>query len=289
MKKAGFLLFLCVLPVFCFAQAPVSLDKALQNGAAYLSGRLPRNTRLSVLAVESESPELSDYVLKNLGVVLVNDGYFTVIERDAAALSALSREMNYQLSGEVSDETSLSIGKQLGVEIILTGAIQPSGGTYRLDLKAVAVESAQIRAQWSAERIRPDASWGGLVKTSSTAALSFAGEVLSERDKQVFANALDQALKAQKIPLNIDLSTTAAAYTFTLSFYSEDAPPVPPANTALLKGELSLVLNRGSQALRRAGPYTVTELSLPLLVRRAAEELQKDRAFFMALASIINP
>jgi hypothetical protein len=161
MKKGAFFLLFCLPAALLFSQNAVSLDTALKNGVSYLRGRVPQHTRISVLTIESNSPELSGYVLKNLRAALVNDGYFTVIERDEAALSRLTQEMNYQLSGEVSDETSLFLGRQLGTEIILSGGINPLGQGYRLDIKALQVETAQIAAQWFAEHIRAGSFLGG--------------------------------------------------------------------------------------------------------------------------------
>lgn len=291
MKKAVFFLFSCFFvfsPVLLFSQNTVSLDSALKNGVSYLRSRVPQNTRVSILNIESDSPELSGYVLKNLSTALVNDGYFTVIERDAAGLSSLDGEMNYQLSGAVSDETSLFLGRQLGAEIILLGGMNPSGQGYRLDLKALQVETAQVAAQWFAEHIRLDASWASLTKPSGYVALSFTGDALSEREKQSFADILGQAFETHRVPLELSSGDGQTGYTLAVSFYSQQLPPVPPANTALLSGEFRVSLVRGSRVLRRAGPYQVVEMTLPLLVRRAAEALQRDGKFFTALKQDLN-
>jgi hypothetical protein len=50
----------------------------------------------------------------------------------------------HQLSGEVSDETAVSVGRQLGTQIIITGSIMPLGDNYSLRLKITNVETAQI-------------------------------------------------------------------------------------------------------------------------------------------------
>jgi hypothetical protein len=73
---------------------------------------------------------------------LVNTDKFAVIER--SELPALQKEQMYQLSGEVRDETAVSIGHQLGVQVIITGAIMETGNSYSLRLKAINAETAQI-------------------------------------------------------------------------------------------------------------------------------------------------
>ncbi|MDR2718338.1 MAG: CIA30 family protein [Treponema sp.] len=52
--------------------------------------------------------------------------------------------MDFQLSGEVSDETVQSIGKKLGAQTIISGAITAIGNAYRLRIRAISVETAQI-------------------------------------------------------------------------------------------------------------------------------------------------
>jgi hypothetical protein len=291
MKKLCFVLFFCLAAALGFAQT--TLDTAIHNGAAYLRGRLPRNTRVAVLNMQSGSPELADYMLRRISAALVNDGWFTVIERDAAALAVLAGEMSYQLSGDVSDETSLSLGRQLGAECVLSGAMGRLGSAYRLELKAVRVESAEIAGQWYAENIRSDPLWADLDRAGRRAALVFTGDALSERDRQALGDSLGRALEAHKTPLELDLTPqnppSAGGYVFTVNFYSQQTPSAAPANTALLQGELSLALSRNGRVLRRGGPYRVTDLTLPLLVRRGAEQLQNDLAFFQTLNEAVKP
>ncbi|MDR1250699.1 MAG: CsgG/HfaB family protein [Treponema sp.] len=125
------------------AQQSRSLDAALRMGADYFTGRLPSNTKIAVAAVRSPTENLSNYVIDTTVMHLVNTDKFAVIER--SELSALQEEQRYQLSGEVSDETAVSIGHQLGVQVIITGAVTETGdNSYSLRLKAIDVKTAQI-------------------------------------------------------------------------------------------------------------------------------------------------
>jgi hypothetical protein len=63
---------------------------------------------------------------------------------DRQNLDLIQQEMDFQLSGEVSDESAQSIGRKLGAEIIISGAINPFGTDYRLRLRAIGVETAAI-------------------------------------------------------------------------------------------------------------------------------------------------
>jgi hypothetical protein len=118
------------------------LDAALRMGADYFTGKLPLNAKIAFAAMLSPTENLSNYVIDITVMHLVNTDRFAVIER--SELSLLQKEQLYQTSGDVSDETAVSIGHQLGVQVIITGAITETGSNYSLRLKAIDVETAQI-------------------------------------------------------------------------------------------------------------------------------------------------
>ena len=128
--------------VFAFAQTAVSLDAALKNATSYLNGRIPPRTKVVVLNFTSDWVKLSDYVIEELIGYIVNEGTLTVVDRQN--LETIRKEMDFQLSGEVSDDTAQSIGKKLGAQTIISGAITAIGNSYRLRIRAISVETAQI-------------------------------------------------------------------------------------------------------------------------------------------------
>jgi len=140
--KKYFAVFLVFIPVFAFSQAAVSLDTALYNSTTYLNGKLTPKTKVVVLNFTSNWTQLSEYIIEELIGYLVNEGSLTVVDR--ANLESVRRELNFQLSGEVSDETAQSIGKTLGAQAIISGGITAIGSSYRLRIRAISVESAQI-------------------------------------------------------------------------------------------------------------------------------------------------
>lgn len=122
-----------------------------------------------VLNLNSPSLDLSDYVTEELTAYFVNNGAFGdgVFTRDD--LDLLDREMELQLSGEVSDETAQSIGKKVGAQTIVTGSLTPVGDVFRLRIRAIAVESAAIQGIFTANITR-DRFLAGLLNTSPSPA-----------------------------------------------------------------------------------------------------------------------
>jgi TolB-like protein len=77
----------------------------------------------------------------------VNDGKFTVVDR--RDLDIIRQEINFQLSGEVSDATVAGIGKKIGAQSIIVGSMERAGSLYPLSIRAIEVETAKIQALWS--------------------------------------------------------------------------------------------------------------------------------------------
>ena len=121
------------------------LDSVIQEGIVYIISRIPINSKIGVVNMQSSSINLSNYIIDNTIMHLVNTERFIVVER--SGLDIIQREQQYQLSGEVSDATAISIGQQLGIQFIITGSIMPLGNNYSLGLKIINVQTAQIMGQ----------------------------------------------------------------------------------------------------------------------------------------------
>ena len=142
-RKAVFIyLMFTLVSIGVYAQS-VDLNTGIKNGAAYFEQNLQSGSTVAVLSIRSDSLTLSEFIIDELSSYLVNGRTFTVVDR--GNIDLIQREMNYQLSGEVSDETAQSIGKRIGAETVITGAIQPFGDDYRLDLRALSVETGVIQ------------------------------------------------------------------------------------------------------------------------------------------------
>ena len=123
------------------------LDLAIREASTYLNTRIPQGRKAVFLNITSDYPDLSEYILSLLSENAVNDGIFSVVDR--AQLDALRAEMNFQLSGEVDDNSAQAIGKLLGAETIVSGTASKIGSLYRFQVKAIEVQTASVQGQWS--------------------------------------------------------------------------------------------------------------------------------------------
>jgi TolB-like protein len=144
-----FLLLLCA--AYGFAQ-DMTLDAALKNSTLYLVEKLPQKTLVVVLNFSSKHEDLSTYVIEELTANLVNNGKLTVVDRQN--LDIIQKEMQFQMSGEVSDESAQAIGKKLGAQTIISGSIDPLGSMLRLRIRAIEVQTAAIQAMHTMNIVR---------------------------------------------------------------------------------------------------------------------------------------
>ncbi|MDR3283770.1 MAG: hypothetical protein LBS97_01155 [Treponema sp.] len=135
---------LSLLAFHSFAQDAMPLTTALDSSVPYLISQIPAGVKVLVLNFTAETSALSNYLADEITVQLVNDGKFTVVDR--RDLDIIRQEMQFQMSGEVSDETAAGIGKKIGAQSIIFGSMERAGSLYRLRIRTIEVETAKIQA-----------------------------------------------------------------------------------------------------------------------------------------------
>ena len=140
------------------------LDNVIREGSIYIGNRIHTNSKIGVVNMQSISENLSNYIVDSMVMHLINIDRFIIVER--SEMGIIQKEQKYQLSGEVSDSTAISIGQQLGVQYIITGSILPLGNNYSLGLKIINVQTAQIMGQ-RMYNVKPDSVLLSLVNSPS--------------------------------------------------------------------------------------------------------------------------
>ncbi len=124
------------------------LDISIREASDYLNEKIPNGSKIVILNIQSNSSDLSDYIIDELIANAVNDGFFTVVDRQQ--LDAIRAEQNFQLSGSVDDKDALAIGKFFGAQTIVSGAVNRLGATgYRVRIRALEVQTAQVQGQFN--------------------------------------------------------------------------------------------------------------------------------------------
>lgn len=169
----GLTVFCLAFMTACASSAPpeqnagdantVTLDEAIADIAAYFTGRLPASSHVAITGFEADTEDLSAYVAEELWNRFEQAGTFVMVDRQN--LEKIREEMNYQMSGEVSDEAARSIGQQFGVQYIVYGRVSRIGGDYRISAYATDVEKASSNMR--ALTVRTDGRLSGLLNRES--------------------------------------------------------------------------------------------------------------------------
>jgi tetratricopeptide (TPR) repeat protein len=106
------------------------------------------------------------------------DGSLEVADR--RNLAYVYRELGFQMSGEVSDETAVSIGKFLGAAYVITGQLVKAGDRYRYRLAGVNVETA-VQESSTRLNVRNDRAFKSLLADTRNVQVVVTTEDYGER------------------------------------------------------------------------------------------------------------
>jgi hypothetical protein len=125
----------------------VTLDSAINSLGDYITGRITPNSKIVILNISSGNRALSNYIIDMFSAYIVNESTLVVVDR--RNLELLQQEMDFQLSGEVGEDTAQAVGKKLGAQSIISGKIEPLGDIYRLQIQVIEVETAKMQGMQS--------------------------------------------------------------------------------------------------------------------------------------------
>jgi hypothetical protein len=157
-------------------KAPDDLDIAIRDTSDYLNDNIPKGNKIVILNIQSDHAALSEYIIDELIANAVNDKVFSVVDR--AQLDQIRMELNFQLSGEVSDQSALEIGRFLGAKTIVTGTIGELADRHRLRLRALNVQTAEVQGQYN-RNINASRTLTALMKGGRSTTASYSGRTAS--------------------------------------------------------------------------------------------------------------
>jgi len=120
-------------------------DKAVKSAIDTLNLKLPAGSNIMIIKSNSTERNMLEYVVNQMTKTVVQAGRLRVVDRSNQAL--INAEQQYQLSGNVDDNSMVSIGHQLGIQYIVICWISGEKSLRRLNQKVLNVETAQITDQ----------------------------------------------------------------------------------------------------------------------------------------------
>jgi hypothetical protein len=114
------------------------VEGVLERAAEQTVKSVPARSKIAIvyITITAQDRNTTDYIAGELEFIWVNNE-FTIIDR--SQLDRLRRKQNFQMSGEVDDETAVSIGKFAGAAIIVTGWVDGEGNLRRLRLRYLSI------------------------------------------------------------------------------------------------------------------------------------------------------
>jgi TolB-like protein len=116
----------------------------------YLAERLPPNTPVSLMNISENELDTANFIVERVSSELVNSNKLVVVARKS--LEPIQMEQDFQLAN-ASEESLVGIGKFLGAQAVITCSIAWQNEKTRFYVKALDVETGQIRADKSYELI----------------------------------------------------------------------------------------------------------------------------------------
>jgi hypothetical protein len=121
------------------------VEKAIKQTVDALHSTLPPGTSISIMKTRSTDRAMIDYVADQVTKTVIQAGKITVIGRQDQTL--IAAEQKFQISGDVSDESAVSLGKQIGVKYMVLCWIGGEKSLRRLYTRVLNMETAQIEYQ----------------------------------------------------------------------------------------------------------------------------------------------
>ena len=118
------------------------VDSAISNAYKVLSEGIQDGAKIAIVNIATQNRSEGEYIISELSVLFVNSRRFSLVDR--RSLDAIRAEQRFQMTGEVDDNSVVSIGKMLGAEVVITGSIEGQGDRRRLRIKALDVRTAEI-------------------------------------------------------------------------------------------------------------------------------------------------
>jgi tetratricopeptide (TPR) repeat protein len=123
--------------------AGVSIDAAISGVAADFGSRLPDGARIAVLDFDALTVAAGEYIMQGLWEDLENNTEKHFVMVDRRNLDKIRGEARYAVeSGEVSDDSAVELGHELGAQVLVSGALTALGNEYHLAAYMTNVEAA---------------------------------------------------------------------------------------------------------------------------------------------------
>jgi len=114
---------------------------ALSRATNSIKSSFNNASTIAIINISANDTDVSEFVAGELEFILVNNGFFVV---DRGQLDRIRQEQNLHISGDVDDNSAVSIGRLIGANVVISGAISGTGDMRRLRLRLLDTQTARV-------------------------------------------------------------------------------------------------------------------------------------------------
>jgi len=143
------LVYMTVLAVDT-AQAQAQLNVAIQNSVGELAAIFERDTGVAVLAIHSDSAQMSDHIINEIIVAFMGIQHargITVVNR--MQLNTFAAQLDFNTAGLIDDTAAQSLGTLMNVRYVVTGTFELREDFSRFSVQIMDMETMAIRSTYT--------------------------------------------------------------------------------------------------------------------------------------------
>ena len=163
-KRNATVLILMLITISTMYAQTVNYDAAVRNVVMQIIRATNENEIVAIVSFDSTSEQFSSRLINDVTRDLIDNGV-QVVERQK--LDEVLKEQDFQLSGNVSDESMQSIGRMLGASSIVIGNGENMVEHYSINFRILSVETAQVMRQITQD-VKYNASMRRLLAVNKT-------------------------------------------------------------------------------------------------------------------------
>jgi hypothetical protein len=208
-----------------------AIDVATKQAAAKIdAGAYSAVIKFDTASIIPNDKTLQDYAIKRITSGLINQDR-PVLDRDSANENMLKNIRDYEVSGSVSDDEMVRLGKELGVRVVVFGSLSTAGGAYLLELNALNIETRILLVKSLVDVKKNDKKIHGIIdplrKQQEKEKADNAKRAKERKLREVFADrrkfwGLGSSLgvnTAQTPSVYADIHGTAINHTFLVGYF----------------------------------------------------------------------
>jgi len=121
------------------------LDTAVREAVDYLNDTLPKESMALIVNVQSDSAQLSDYIVEKLYDNIRENLWIYSMKLRQRDFVEINEVYHVTWTGEVPDNVALELGGIYKVDTIITGKVSVVNGRYRLTIRALDVQTGNVQ------------------------------------------------------------------------------------------------------------------------------------------------